>query len=68
MIKDGIDPTSVEGAADLPYAIPNVRWSCTTPKVGVPVQWWRSVGSTHTRLRDRDLHRRARTVRQARTR
>src|SRR6185295_6118051 len=25
MVKDGIDGTSVEGAADLPYAIPNVQ-------------------------------------------
>ena len=23
-------------------------WNCTRPKLQVPVQWWRSVGSTHT--------------------
>src|SRR5437763_6598315 len=48
MVKDGIDATSVEGAANLPYAIPNRLLELHSPKVGVPVQWWRSVGSTHT--------------------
>jgi isoquinoline 1-oxidoreductase beta subunit len=48
MVKDGIDPTSVEGAANLPYDIPNLTVELHTTKVGVPVLWWRSVGSTHT--------------------
>ena len=48
MIKDGIDPTMVEGANDLPYAIPNLRVTAHTMDVGVPVLWWRSVGHTHT--------------------
>ncbi|MBI3777735.1 MAG: xanthine dehydrogenase family protein molybdopterin-binding subunit, partial [Gammaproteobacteria bacterium] len=48
MIKDGIDVTSVEGAANLPYAIPNMLVDLHTTQVGVPVLWWRSVGSTHT--------------------
>jgi isoquinoline 1-oxidoreductase beta subunit len=48
MIKDGIDATSVEGAANLPYAIPNMTVDLVTAKAGVPVLWWRSVGSTHT--------------------
>jgi isoquinoline 1-oxidoreductase subunit beta len=48
MVKDGIDATSVEGAANLPYAIPNLSVTLHSPRVGVPVQWWRSVGSTHT--------------------
>jgi isoquinoline 1-oxidoreductase beta subunit len=48
MVKDGIDATSVEGAANLPYAIPNLGVELHSPKMGVPVQWWRSVGSTHT--------------------
>ncbi len=48
MIKDGIDPTSVEGAANLPYAIPNLGVELHTTDIPVPVQWWRSVGSTHT--------------------
>ena len=48
MIKSGIDPTSVEGAANLPYAIPNVAVELSTTSVGVPVLWWRVVGSSHT--------------------
>ena len=46
--KDGIDVTSVEGAATLPYAIPNLGVDLHTAKLPVPVLWWRSVGSTHT--------------------
>ncbi|MDD5250837.1 MAG: xanthine dehydrogenase family protein molybdopterin-binding subunit [Rhodocyclaceae bacterium] len=48
MVKAGVDRTSVEGAANLPYAIPNISVDLHSPKLGVPVQWWRSVGSTHT--------------------
>ncbi len=48
MIKNGVDATSVEGAANLPYAIPNMLVDLHTTQVGVPVLWWRSVGSTHT--------------------
>lgn len=49
MVKDGIDAVSVEGASTLPYAIPNLQVELHTPKdIGVPVLWWRSVGSTHT--------------------
>jgi isoquinoline 1-oxidoreductase beta subunit len=48
MVKDGIDHTSVEGASTLPYAIPNLRVELHTAKVDVPVQWWRSVGASHT--------------------
>lgn len=46
--KDGKDPSSVEGAADHPYTIPNVYVDMHSPTFGVPVQWWRSVGHTHT--------------------
>ncbi len=50
LVKDGVDITSVEGASTLPYAIPNlnVDLHTTNADVKVPVQWWRSVGSTHT--------------------
>jgi isoquinoline 1-oxidoreductase beta subunit len=48
MIKEGVDATSVEGAATLPYTIPNLAVDLHSPVIGVPVQWWRSVGSTHT--------------------
>jgi len=48
MVKDGIDLTSVEGASTLPYAIPHMAVDLHTQAQGVPVLWWRSVGSTHT--------------------
>jgi isoquinoline 1-oxidoreductase beta subunit len=47
-IKDGIDPTSVEGAATIAYAIPNIAVDLSTTKTGVPILWWRVVGSSHT--------------------
>jgi isoquinoline 1-oxidoreductase beta subunit len=48
LVKDGVDATSVEGAASLPYAIPALTVDLHSPYGAVPVQWWRSVGSTHT--------------------
>jgi isoquinoline 1-oxidoreductase beta subunit len=48
MVKDGIDPTSVEGVGDMPYEIPNLDVSLHTVSTGVPVLWWRSVGHSHT--------------------
>ncbi|MDH4561720.1 xanthine dehydrogenase family protein molybdopterin-binding subunit [Pseudomonas sp. BN411] len=49
MVKEGIDHTSVEGAANLSYAVPNLQVELHTPDdISVPVQWWRSVGHTHT--------------------
>jgi isoquinoline 1-oxidoreductase beta subunit len=48
LVKDGIDATSVEGAVNLPYAIPNFTLDLHTTDIPVPVQWWRAVGSTHT--------------------
>jgi isoquinoline 1-oxidoreductase beta subunit len=48
MVKDSVDPSSVEGASNLPYAVPNIRVDLVTADVKVPVLWWRSVGSTHT--------------------
>jgi isoquinoline 1-oxidoreductase beta subunit len=47
-IKDGIDSASVEGAADILYGFPNLQVDLHSPKIGVPVQWWRSVGHSHT--------------------
>lgn len=50
LIKDGIDGTSVEGAADAPYlaSIPAHRVDLHSPTSPVTVLWWRSVGHSHT--------------------
>jgi isoquinoline 1-oxidoreductase beta subunit len=50
MVKDGIDETSVEGAADAPYlaSIAAHRVDLHSPKSPIPVLWWRSVGHSHT--------------------
>src|SRR5207244_13549773 len=44
----GYDPSSVEGVDDLPYEIPNLAVESHQMDVRVPVQWWRSVGHSHT--------------------
>jgi isoquinoline 1-oxidoreductase beta subunit len=44
LVKEGIDPSSVSGAADVfPYAIPNVYVDYTMHNT-IPVGFWRSVG------------------------
>jgi len=43
-IENGIDSSAVEGAADLPYNIPNIAVSWAQVDSGVPVGFWRSVG------------------------
>ena len=48
MIRNGVDQTTVEGASDTNYSIPNFHLSAHNPTVNVPVLWWRSVGNTHT--------------------
>ena len=47
-IQNDLDTSSVEGASTLPYGIPNLRVDLHTVDPGIPVQWWRSVGHTHT--------------------
>jgi isoquinoline 1-oxidoreductase beta subunit len=46
LVQDGIDATAIEGAANLPYAIPNLRVESIMKETGVPVGFWRSVGSS----------------------
>ncbi|QEL54702.1 xanthine dehydrogenase family protein molybdopterin-binding subunit [Chromobacterium paludis] len=48
MIKNGIDAVSVEGTADMPYALPAVQLDLHTPQSALPVLWWRSVGHSHS--------------------
>ncbi len=47
-IQNGVDPTSVEGARELPYEIADFRSELHTTESPVSVLWWRSVGHTHT--------------------
>lgn len=46
-VKDGVDPDAVEGARDLPYAIPNVQVEYVRHEPPVPTAFWRGVGPTH---------------------
>jgi isoquinoline 1-oxidoreductase subunit beta len=48
MVQNGIDQTSIEGAAHLPFAIENYQVELHTIDLPVPVQWWRSVGHSNT--------------------
>ena len=47
-IIDGVDITSVAGASNIPYDIPNILVDLHTPTSGIPVTTWRSVGDSHT--------------------
>ena len=42
----GVDGISVEGAANLPYEIPNLRVEYIETDPGIPYGFWRSVGSS----------------------
>ena len=50
MVKDGIDATSVEGAADAPYLehVPAYQVDLHSPTSPISVLWWRSVGHSNT--------------------
>ena len=50
MVKNGIDNVSVEGVVDSPYleVLPDRLVTLHSPRLPVPVLWWRSVGNTHT--------------------
>ncbi|NIR60571.1 MAG: xanthine dehydrogenase family protein molybdopterin-binding subunit [Gammaproteobacteria bacterium] len=43
-IGDGVDPTSVSGAADLAYALPDLSVDYVMAQTDVPIGPWRSVG------------------------
>jgi isoquinoline 1-oxidoreductase subunit beta len=46
-VRDGIDSDAVEGAADQPYAIPNIRVEYVRHEPPVATAFWRGVGPTH---------------------
>src|SRR6185436_14755488 len=43
---NGVDFISVDGAANLPYDIPNIRIEYTENDPGIPFGFWRSVGAS----------------------
>lgn len=43
-----LDDSSFEGAHDLPYKIPDLQVDWIKKNPGIPVGFWRSVGSSHT--------------------
>lgn len=47
-LVDGVDLSSVEGAVEMPYTIPNLTVDYHMTKNAVPVLWLRSVGNAHT--------------------
>jgi len=44
---DEVDRAAVEGAREIPYAIPNQLIDYHPVDDGVPILWWRSVGHSH---------------------
>jgi isoquinoline 1-oxidoreductase beta subunit len=44
---DGVDRVAVEGLADMPYDIPNIRVEWVKHDFSVPIWFWRSVGASH---------------------
>ncbi len=48
MLQGAPDATAFEGSVELPYDLGARRVGFEQTKTGVPVLWWRSVGSTHT--------------------
>jgi isoquinoline 1-oxidoreductase beta subunit len=45
-LEKGIDGSSVEAAAEMPYAVPNVKVEWVRAEPGIPVGFWRSVGNS----------------------
>lgn len=45
-LEKGIDNSSVEAAAEMPYAVPNVKVDWVRAEPGIPVGFWRSVGNS----------------------
>lgn len=47
-VKNGLDPDAVEGAAEPPYALPNIHVDFVRVEPpGARTSWWRGVGPTH---------------------
>ncbi|MBV6657316.1 MAG: xanthine dehydrogenase family protein molybdopterin-binding subunit [Devosiaceae bacterium] len=48
MVQDGVDNSTVEGTRDTPYALPGMYVGVTDGDTPISVNWWRSVGHSHT--------------------
>ncbi|MGE0408111.1 MAG: xanthine dehydrogenase family protein molybdopterin-binding subunit [Amphiplicatus sp.] len=48
LVRGGVDASMVEGAAIIPYEMPNFHCSAHIMRNPVTTLWWRSVGHTHT--------------------
>jgi isoquinoline 1-oxidoreductase beta subunit len=46
-LKNGLDDNLVDGAANLPYAIPNIAVDEVVADLPIPIGFWRSVGASH---------------------
>ena len=46
-LEDGLDGLVLEGARNLPYAIPNLYVGWAEVDLPISTHWWRSVGSSH---------------------
>jgi isoquinoline 1-oxidoreductase beta subunit len=45
-VETGVESSAVEGLANMPYKVPNLRVDCVLKNTHVPVMFWRSVGSS----------------------
>jgi len=45
-VPSGVEPSAVEGLANVPYAVANLNVDCILKNTHVPVMFWRSVGSS----------------------
>ena len=48
IVQNGVDSSSVEGVRDTPYDIPGQYVGLTDDNSPITVNWWRSVGHSHT--------------------
>jgi isoquinoline 1-oxidoreductase beta subunit len=47
-VQNGLDSEAVEGAVEMPYAVPNVHVDYVLTDTGIPVGFWRSVNHSFT--------------------
>jgi isoquinoline 1-oxidoreductase subunit beta len=46
-VRDGVDVWAIQGAVDLPYAIPNLQVTYAMPRLPVTPWFWRAIGSSY---------------------